>query len=123
MTLLREETGLGRDDCYITSVVKCRPPKNRTPTRAELAACRPWWLEQQQLFDVRVIVTLGNTATKTVLQISDPISAVRGRVFTPASGPPVVPTFHPAAAVRNGKRVVELLRADFALVAALLAAS
>ena len=121
--LLRDEAGLAREDCYVTSVVKCRPPNNRTPTRGELAACRPWWLQQRELFDVRVIVTLGNTATKAVLEVNEPISALRGRVYTPTSGPPVVPTFHPAAAVRNGKRVAELMRADFALVATLLAAS
>src|SRR6202789_4155632 len=65
--LMLEEIGLTRAECYIANVVKCRPPNNRDPAPAEIAACRPYLAEQIELIDPRVIVTLGNFATKLLL--------------------------------------------------------
>jgi len=110
---------LVREQCYVTNVVKCRPPNNRTPTRLEIATCRPWLDEQLAALEARVVVTLGNTATRALLGVNEPISALRGRSF-PLGGATVVPTFHPAAALRGGPSVVEMMRRDLGVVAELL---
>lgn len=119
--LVVEELGLEREQCYVTNVVKCRPPANRTPRARELAACRPWWLEQRSLMGARVIVTLGNTATRAVLSCNEGISKLRGRAVVVNDVLTVVPTFHPAAALRGGHNVSDMMRADFRIVAELLA--
>lgn len=118
--LVDEELHLARPQCYVTSVVKCRPPANRTPTRAELAACRPWWEEQLAMMGARVIVTLGNTATRALLETTEGITALHGRPRDLA-GRVVVPTFHPAAALRGRPDVTETMRADLRVAAAVLA--
>lgn len=117
--LIGDELGLTRAQCYVTNVVKCRPPANRTPTAPEIAACRPWWDEQAALLGARVIMTLGNTSTRALLETTAGISTVRGRVF-PFAGRSLVPTFHPAAALRGGPSVEAMMRADMRIVAALL---
>src|ERR1700728_612407 len=62
--LMFEEIGLTRAQCYIANVVKCRPPNNRDPAPNEIEACQPYLAEQIELIDPRVIITLGNFATK-----------------------------------------------------------
>ena len=66
--MLDEVLGLDRDDVYICNVLKCRPPGNRDPQEDEIESCTPWLVEQVSLIQPRVIVTLGNFATKFVLQ-------------------------------------------------------
>ena len=66
--LMWEEVGLTRAECYIANVVKCRPPQNRDPAPGEIEACRPYLEEQIDLIDPIVIVTLGNFATKLLLE-------------------------------------------------------
>ena len=114
--LLMEEAGLDRSQVYIANVVKCRPPQNRDPLPEEIAACRPYLESQIELVDPAVILTLGNFATRTLLGTADGITKLRGRVHPyPGSGsdrPVVVPTFHPAAALRGGGEVVARMRAD-----------
>ena len=56
--------GLGRDDVYLANVLKCRPPQNRDPLEAEIAACEPHLFRQVELIRPRVVATLGNFATK-----------------------------------------------------------
>lgn len=116
--LLKEEMGLERESVYITNVVKCRPPGNRDPKPEEIAECSPYL--QQQLAHIRpkVIVTLGNPATKTMLQTATGITKLRGtsHVFSyPGGSATLVPTFHPSAVLRNQMNM-PLIRAD--LVAA-----
>jgi DNA polymerase len=119
--LLLEEAGLRRQEVYIANVVKCRPPGNRDPLPEEIAACRPYLDQQIALIGPRVILTLGNFATRAMLGTSQGITRLRGRTWplgptTPAATPPagvvVVPTFHPAAALRGGGEVVAQMRAD-----------
>ena len=76
-----EEIGLTRAECYIANVVKCRPPQNRDPAPAEIEACRPYLAEQITLIDPAVIVTLGNFATKLLLETTKGIRELRGQVF------------------------------------------
>ena len=66
--LMLEEIGLTRAQCYIANVVKCRPPKNRNPAPEEIEACRPYLEEQITLINPSVVVTLGNFATRLLLE-------------------------------------------------------
>ncbi len=109
--LLLEELGVGRDRCYIANVVKCRPPDNRDPRPEEIAACRPYLTAQLELIRPSVVVTLGNFATRLLLQTDQGITKVRGRSY-PMGEWQLVPTYHPAAALRSGGTVVAEMRAD-----------
>ena len=112
------EIGLAREDVYITNVVRCRPPGNRDPEADEIEACTPWLVETISLIQPRLIVTLGNFATKFVLQTTQGITRTRGKVYD-WHGRSVIPTFHPAAILHGGgerSRQFEDLREDFALV-------
>jgi uracil-DNA glycosylase family 4 len=112
------EIGLTREQVYIANVVKCRPPGNRDPQADEIEACTPWLIEQLSLIQPRVIVTLGNFATKFVLQTETGITRLRGQVHD-WHGRTVIPTFHPAAILHGGgekSRQFQLLLDDFRLV-------
>jgi uracil-DNA glycosylase family 4 len=114
--LLLEEAGLARHHVYIANVVKCRPPNNRDPSPDEIAACRPYLDHQVALIRPVVVLTLGNFASKVLLATSEGITRLRGRSYPfPGSeeGTVVVPTFHPAAALRGGGEVLAKMRADF----------
>jgi len=109
--LMLEEMGLTRSDCYIANTLKCRPPGNRDPLPDETETCRPYLERQLELIDPKVVVTLGNFATRLLLATSEPISRLRGRSYPYRSGH-LVPTFHPSAALRGGGTVVAQMRAD-----------
>jgi len=118
-TLLEEEVGLTREECYVTNVVKCRPPANRTPTPKEIVTCRPWLIEQLDRVAPRFILTLGNTAGRAIFAYQSGIGQVHGHVFR--SGQiQGVPTYHPAAALRGGPSVVDVMRSDLGVVRRLL---
>jgi uracil-DNA glycosylase family 4 len=121
--MLGEVLGVARDDIYIANVIKCRPPGNRDPQEDEIDSCTPWLVEQVSLIQPQVIVTLGNFATKFVLQTAQGITRMRGRAY-PWHGRTVVPTFHPAAILRGGgesSRQFLEFRDDFELVRETLA--
>jgi DNA polymerase len=109
--LVLEEMGVDRSRFYIANVVKCRPPDNRDPRPDEIASCRPFLEAQLELIGPRVVVTLGNFATKLLLQTDLGITKVRGRAY-PVGAFQLVPTYHPAAALRSGGVVVAEMRAD-----------
>lgn len=118
-----EEVGIRREDVYIANVIKCRPPGNRDPLPDEIEACKPYLLEQVSLIEPRIIVTLGNFATRFVLDRPASISRVRGQRFT-WRGRTVIPTFHPAAVLHGGGEAssqMTALRADFQAIRAALA--
>jgi uracil-DNA glycosylase family 4 len=112
--------GLDRREVAVANVLKCRPPGNRPPARAEAQACRGWLDRQLALVDPAVVVTLGGWAARWLFGPVR-IAAVRGRAH-PVAGRLVVPTYHPAAALRAGPAgaVRTALRADLALAAGLL---
>jgi uracil-DNA glycosylase len=104
-----------REDVYIANVVKCRPPGNRDPLPDEIEACSPWLAEQVDLIDPHIVVTLGNFATRYILDRPASISRVRGQRFI-WRGRTVIPTFHPAAVLHGGgdaSNQMQALREDF----------
>jgi uracil-DNA glycosylase len=109
--LIDEELGLERAQCYIANVVKCRPPNNRDPMPGEVAACRHYLESQVRIIAPRVIVTLGNFATRTLLGRTEGVTKLRGQAY-PFADAVLVPTFHPAAALRGGGVVLAQMRAD-----------
>ena len=115
LTTLLGEIGLRREDVYICNIVKCRPPGNRDPMPDEIESCTPYLREQLRLVDPRIIVTLGNFATRFILDRPVSISRVRGERFR-IDGRSVVPTFHPAAILHGGgesSSQMAALRTDF----------
>jgi uracil-DNA glycosylase len=126
LTQLIEGIGLTRADVYIANVVKCRPPGNRDPQPVEIDACAPWLDRQLELVRPAVVVTLGNFATKLLLDTKEGITRLRGRAF-PFSRAGVdatlVPTLHPAAVLRNGGRALAETRADFVVAKRLVHAA
>jgi uracil-DNA glycosylase family 4 len=119
---LLEEAGLPRDRVGVANVLKCRPPGNRKPRRAEVTRCRPWLERQVTLAAPRVIVALGGTATEWFFGPGARITALRGEVHDWA-GRALVVTYHPSAAIRFGPRGAPLaaLRDDLRTVASLAA--
>lgn len=110
---LLDMIGLDRaKNVYITNAVKCRPPNNRDPMPEEIEACKPYLRAQVPLVDPRVVVTLGNFSTKLLLPTELGITKVRGRSYEWWSRW-LVPTYHPAAALRGGAKVKDLMQADF----------
>jgi uracil-DNA glycosylase family 4 len=98
--------GLSRDNAYITNILPWRPPGNRQPTPAEIAACMPFIHRHIELVAPRVLVLVGGTSAKTLLDRKEGITRLRGRWFDYAGGadsPPMVAmaTFHPAFLLRS----------------------
>lgn len=118
--LLDEELGLDRSACYILNVVKCRPPENRDPRPDEIEACRPYLEAQVDLIDPKVVVALGRFAAQALLGTSEGITRLRGRSYPFRRGV-LVPTLHPAAALRGGAEPLSQMRADFVRAKLLLA--
>jgi uracil-DNA glycosylase family 4 len=122
LTRLLGEIGLRREEVYITNVVRCRPPGNRDPMPDEIEACKPYLEGTIDLVSPLVIVTLGNFATRVILDRAVSISRVRGQRFT-VDGRQVVPTFHPAAVLHGGGEAgtqMAALRADFQAIRGIL---
>src|SRR5438874_8077504 len=112
LTGLIADIGLHRDEVYIANVVKCRPPGNRDPLPDEIATCRPFLEAQIEAIAPDVIVTLGNFASKLLLDTTEGITRLRGHVYPFATGV-LVPTYHPAAILRGGGVKLAAMRADF----------
>jgi len=93
--------GLSRTtNCYIGNIVKCRPPNNREPTPTERDACIGYLRAQIEILRPKFILCVGRTAAHSLLDMSDPISRLRGRTFT-FQDIPVRITFHPSALLRD----------------------
>ena len=100
LTKIIEALGMKREEVLIGNVNRCRPPGNRAPTTEEAAMCKPFLLREIAAARPDVIVVLGNTAMKNLLEIREGITRVRGR-FQDFKGIKVMPTFHPAFLLRD----------------------
>jgi uracil-DNA glycosylase family 4 len=93
--------GLDRErNVFIANVLKCRPPGNRNPEPEEVAQCEPFLRRQVALLQPRIILAMGRFAVQSLLQTSEPIGKLRGRVHG-YEGVPVIVTYHPAYLLRN----------------------
>lgn len=123
LTSLIEGIGMTRADVYIANVVKCRPPGNRDPAPVEIETCRPFLEGQLDFIAPRVVVTLGNFATKLMLDTKTGITKLRGAVQPYRDGVVVIPVLHPSAVLRNGGAALAQARADFVVIRRTLHAS
>ena len=103
-------------DVYFCNVVKCRPPKNRRPTKIEIQENLPWLYQQIKLVKPSVIVLVGATALEAILKIKSPISILRGE-WIDWEGKLVMPVFHPSYLLRNPSKEegkpMSLTKSDF----------
>ena len=111
-----EGAGLRRDSVYITNVVKCRPPGNRTPTEDENAACRAHLDAEMSIVRPSVVCVMGNTALGALLGMSG-ISKHRGTTVR-RGGLDYFITVHPAATIYN-RSMMPALRDDMRALAAM----
>lgn len=110
-----------RDEVYITNVVKCRPPGNRTPQGAEIERCKTYLFRQIEKIQPRVIVSLGKVASDFFIQSNLRMTALRGD-FYDFDQIKVMPTFHPSYLIRNeeNKRLKKMVWEDMKKVMAFL---
>lgn len=109
-----EAAGIPRDDVYIGNILKCRPPNNRTPMANEIDACSPYLAKQLEIIKPAVVCTLGLPATTTLLGVKGSMGSLRGKIYQ-YGDIKVIPTYHPAAALRDPNYKRPLLE-DFLIV-------
>ena len=85
--------------CFVTNVVRCNPPGNRAPSRAEIERCLPYLWQEIEIWQPRIVVPVGNVAARAVIprltgQPAPPIGRCNAQVL--GSRPLVVPMRHPA---------------------------
>jgi len=117
------EIGMARRDVFIANVLKCRPPGNRDPEPEEISACQEYLFAQLDLIQPTMVCTLGNFAMKLLRGKPTGISKLHGQPEVVTIGPRSVrlfPLYHPAAALYT-RSTLDLLRADFARIPAVLA--
>jgi DNA polymerase len=98
--MIEKGIGIPRSEVYICNIVKCRPPRNRTPLPPEVGACRPFLDGQIRAIAPRVIVTLGKPATSLLLDREIAITRIRG-TWQSYQDIPLMPTLHPAYVLRQ----------------------
>ncbi|MCL1918059.1 MAG: uracil-DNA glycosylase [Peptococcaceae bacterium] len=109
-----KEAGFLRQDVYVTNIVKCRPPGNRTPVQAEMETCLPWLRKQFSILKPRYMVLMGLAATHGILDKDIRMNQCRGKWFQ-RGDIMMMPVYHPAAVLRN-PAWRETCIADFRLV-------
>ncbi|MCK9542975.1 MAG: uracil-DNA glycosylase [Novosphingobium sp.] len=92
---------INREDIYITNVLKCRPPSNRTPTEQEIQVCTQYFLDKQiKIIRPKIIATLGAIATKVLLSQDIKITKIHGQIFKKDDFI-IIPIYHPSYILRN----------------------
>ena len=109
MNMAFEGLGIKREEVYIANIVKCRPPQNRVPEPDEAESCLNYLRNQVILVKPRVIVLLGSTALKNILGKELSITASRGK-WIEKKGIYYMPTWHPAALLRDENKKIEFWR-------------
>ena len=117
LDMILENTGIKREDVYITNIVKCRPPKNRVPSKKEEESCNDFINQEIEIINPKIICVMGNTAYGTLLDGKE-ITKNHGKIVE-KDGRKFFVTFHPAATIYNQKLVDEL-KEDFKKLAKFL---
>jgi DNA polymerase len=117
---LLSSVGLEREEVYLTTLLKCRPPEGRSPKPAEINACRPYLMAQLAAVDPKVVVALGDLASRSLTGRKEVVSRIRGRVI-PLDGRYVFPTLSLSRALYTPADRA-LLVSDFSRLPELLAA-
>ncbi len=98
------DLGVTRDDVFVTSVNKCRPPRNRNPRRDEITACAPYLDRQLALIAPKVVLAMGGTAAARLhpeaAGASVKVAPLRGQIYPLGPDQALIVTYHPAAAMR-----------------------
>lgn len=105
------DAGFDRSKVLITNTVKCRPPKNRDPTKEEMEACRPFL--DSELYDARLVIGLGKSACRDLMGYDgkmDEIVNVETTIRVKDRDVRFIPTYHPAATIYNKNSRAELRR-------------
>jgi uracil-DNA glycosylase len=108
---LLTSANLSRDQIYIANVIKCRPPNNRDPEPDEVETCKPFLMQQIQMIRPKLVCTLGNWATQTLLERKVGITKVKAQAFYMKDFV-IFPLLHPAAALHQGN-LLDTLKEDF----------
>jgi DNA polymerase len=108
---LLQSASLSRDQIYIANVIKCRPPNNRDPEPDEVETCKPFLMQQIQMIRPKLVCTLGNWATQTLLERKVGITKVKAQAFYMKDFV-IFPLLHPAAALHQGN-LLDTLKDDF----------
>lgn len=118
-----QKSGWSRKSVYVTNVVKCRPPGNKTPSSDEIEACKSFLLRQIHHVDPVVITTLGKTAANLLLNNKTALCRLRGQKYKLGqSNTIVVPTYHPSYVIRGSNKIAgRLMEEDLAMARDLLA--
>jgi|SRR5437867_3503118 len=95
-----EAVDMKREEVYICNILKCRPPNNREPQPSEMELCTPYLVKQIELIGPSFIICLGRTAAQWILQTTESLGALRGRIHD-YHGIRLIVTYHPAALLRN----------------------
>ena len=106
--------GVNREGVYLLNTTRCRAPGKRFPTAKECANCRDYLVRELELAQPRVICCLGTTVAQTLLETTESIATLRGKIHDYA-GTPVICTFHPAYVLKNPKSEADA-RADLELL-------
>ncbi len=106
MNMAFEGLGINREDVYIANIVKCRPPQNRVPAQDEADSCLNYLRNQVILVKPKIIVLLGSTALKNIVGKDLSITACRGK-WIEKKGIYYMPTWHPAALLRDENKKIE----------------
>lgn len=108
---LLAENELTREDVYLTTLVKCRPPTNRDAENVEIETCSPYLREQLAHVQPKVVVALGERVTTFLLRRKAPIHRIAGYRF-PFLGGTLIPTYDPATALRGNPHAMSTLKRD-----------
>jgi len=100
LTKMIQAMGYTREEVFIGNILKCRPPSNRTPMPDEMATCLPYLKAQITILKPKVIIALGATAVRGLLDVSTGITRLRG-TWLSFEGIDLMPTYHPAYLLRN----------------------
>ena len=100
--------GIKREQVYIANIVKCRPPQNRDPAEDETIACINYLRNQVMIIKPKIIVLLGRIALQNILGKEYKITASRGK-WVEKKGIMYMPTWHPAALLRDETKKIEFL--------------